>query len=254
MNLKILKQNEEKIVYHISNAETSLVNALRRTIMEEVATMAVTEVTFAKNNSALYDEILAHRIGLLPLTTDLKTYNFLGDCKCKGKGCARCQAKLSLQAKGPCTVYAEDLKSKDPKTKPVFPKTPITILLKGQDLQLEAIAQLGKGKEHSKFSPGLAYYKFYPILNTTKDSNIKKCVELSKNLIVKGNNLEIKDIADWNDAQEQICEDNNIEIDHNKEEFIFTLESWGQLDLKKLPNLALKILEDKLKELDKLVK
>jgi DNA-directed RNA polymerase subunit D len=131
---------------------------------------------------------------------------------------------------------------------------PLTILLKNQDLQLEAVARLGKGKEHAKFSPGLAYYRFYPELKLTKDSNIKKCAELSKNLVVKGTKLEIKDITAWTEADEQICEENKVEVDHNQEEFIFTLESWGQLDTKKLPNLALEILEKKLKELDKLIK
>ena len=254
MNIKILKETQDKIIYHISNAELPLVNTLRRLIIEEVPTIAIDEVTFVKNNSALYDEVIAHRLGLLPLTSDIKSYNFLEDCKCKGKGCSRCQVKITLQAKGPCTVYASDLKSRDSKIKPVYPETPITILLKGQDLQLEATAKMGRGKDHSKFSPGLAYYRFYPSLKANKDSNIKKCAELSDNLEIKGNKLEIKDITKWNEAQEQICEENKIEIEHSKEDFIFTVESWGQLDIEKLPNIALKIFEDKLKELEKKIK
>ena len=254
MNIKILKETHDKVVYHISDAELSIVNALRRLIIEEVPTITIEEVTFAKNNSALYDEIMAHRLGLLPLTSDIKSYNFQDDCKCEGKGCARCQVKMVLQAKGPCTVYASDLKSKDPKIKPVYPETPITILLKGQDLQLEATAKLGTGKQHSKFSPGLAYYRFYPILKANKDSNIKKCAELSENLEVKNSKIEIKDITKWNEAQEQICEQNKVAVEYDKENFIFTVESWGQLDIKKIPNISLKIFEDKLKDLDKQVK
>ncbi len=254
MNIKILKESQDKIIYHISDAELSLVNALRRLIIEEVPTIAIDEVAFAKNNSALYDELIAHRLGLLPLTSDLKSYNFQDDCKCKGKGCARCQVKITLQTKGPCTVYASDLKSKDSKIKPAYLETPITLLLKGQDLQLEATAKLGTGKQHSKFSPGLAYYRFYPHLKAAKDSNIKKCAELSDNLEAKENKLEIKDVAKWNEAQEQICEQNNVAVEYDKENFIFTIESWGQLDAKKIPGIALKIFEDKLKELDKQIK
>lgn len=254
MNIKILKESHEKIIYHFSDAELQLVNALRRLILEEVPTIAIDEVTFVKNNSALYDEVIAHRLGLLPLTSDIKSYNFQEDCKCKGKGCARCQVKITLQAKGPCTVYASDLKSKDPKIKPVYQETPITILLKGQDLQLEAVAKLGRGKDHAKFSPGLAYYRFYPNLKASKDSSIKKCAEISDNLEVKDSKLEIKDVAKWNEAQEQICEQNNVAVEYDKENFIFTIESWGQLDIKKIPSIALKIFEDKLKELDKQIK
>src|SRR3990167_3038983 len=139
MNIKILKQDEDKIVYLISDTETSLINALRRLIMEEVPVMAIDEVTFSKNNSALYDEMIAHRLGLLPLSTDLSGYNLKEECKCKGKGCSSCQVKMALQAKGPCTVLAKDIKSKDSKIKPVYPEMPITILLKGQNLELEAV-------------------------------------------------------------------------------------------------------------------
>jgi len=254
MNIKILKKTEDKVIYHISNAELPLVNALRRLILEEVPTMAIDEVTINKNNSASYEEVIAHRMGLLPLTTDLLGYNFRNNCKCKGKGCSRCQVKLTLQAKGPCTIFAKDLKSKDSKIKPVYPDTPITILLKGQNLELEAIATLGSGKEHAKFSPGLAYYRQFPILKISKDSNIKKAAEQSKNLTARANKLEIRDISSWNDADEQICENNKIDIEYNNQDFIFTIESWGQLDIKKIPNLALKAFEDKLKELNKQTK
>ena len=278
MNIKILKETQDKIIYHISNAELPLVNTLRRLIIEEVPTIAIDEVTFVKNNSALYDEVIAHRLGLLPLTSDIKSYNFLEDCKCKGKGCSRCQVKITLQAKGPCTVYASDLKSRDSKIKPVYPETPITILLKGQDLQLEATAKMGRGKDHSKFSPGLAYYRFYPSLKANKDSNIKKCAELSDNLEIKGNKLEsieeikkaveeckgalvakgssaeIKDIVSWNEAYEEICEKNGLEIEYSDEEFIFTAEAWGQLSVKEMLLEAMKIFDEKLGEFNKLIK
>ena len=254
MNIKILKETQDKVVYHISDAELPLVNALRRLVMEEVPTMAIDEVTFVKNNSALYDEVISHRMGLLPLTSDLKSYNFEEDCKCNGKGCSRCQVKMTLQAKGPCTVYASDIKSKDSKIKPIYPETPITLLLKGQDIEIEAVAKLGRGKDHTKFSPGLSYYRFYPTLKTTKDSDIKKCAESSNNLEAKGNKLEIKDITKWNEAQEQICGKNNVAVEYDKENFIFTIESWGQLDTKKIPSISLDIFEKKLKELEKKIK
>ena len=254
MNIKILKQTENKIIFHLEKTELPLVNALRRTIMEEVPVMAIDEVTFVKNNSALYDEVLSHRMGLISFITDLNTYEIEDPDQAKTKSRVKYELKLTLEAKGPCTVYARDLVSKDPKVKPVYPDTPITILLKNQNLELEATARLGKGKEHAKFAPGLAYYKEFPILSVSKDSKLKEAAEQSKNLIVKGNKVEIKDMASWTEADEQICEKNNIKIDYDKENFIFTIESWGQLDVKKLPHLALDILEDKLKELSKLVK
>jgi len=107
--------------------------------------MAIEDVEVRKNSSSLYDEMIAHRLGLIPLTTDLKSYNLPSECKCEGKGCARCQLVLTLSAKGPGIVYSSSLKSKDPKVKPVFDNFPIVKLLKGQEIELEATATLGTG-------------------------------------------------------------------------------------------------------------
>src|SRR3989338_7641852 len=125
-----------KLAFMLKGANAAFANALRRAVLEEVPTMAIEDIEFRKNSSVLYDEIIAHRMGLIPLTTDLETYNLPSDCKCKGEGCASCQVKLTLDVEGPATVYASDLKSKDPKVKPVFPGMPINKLLKGQKLEL----------------------------------------------------------------------------------------------------------------------
>lgn len=254
LSIKPLEKTEDKITLIIEDVDVSVLNAIRRSIMDEIPTMTIEDVTFIKNTSALYDEIIANRLGLIPLSTDLKGYNLQEKCKCQGKGCARCQLKFVLQAKGPCIVYAENLKSKDPKIKPVYPTMPIVQLLKGQQLQIEAVARLGIGREHAKFSPGLAYYRAYPILKVNKDSNIKACLEKISNLTQKGSNLEINNVLEWNEASEQICEDNKIEVGLSKDKFIFTIESWGQIDVKRLPVLGVDYFNEKLKELTKLLK
>lgn len=48
-------------MYHIP-----IMNALRRIIVAGVPTMTIDEVLFIDNTSALYDEIMAHRLGLIP--------------------------------------------------------------------------------------------------------------------------------------------------------------------------------------------
>lgn len=254
MQLKLLDKQEEKITFLITETEAYVVNALRRMIIEEVPSMAIEEVTFTKNQSALYDEIVAHRLGLIPLTTDLKSYNLPSECKCGGKGCAQCQLKLVLEAKGPCTVYAENIKSKDPKVKPAQPQMPITKLLKGQTLEFEATAVLGQGKDHTKFSPGLPYYKSVPVLTASSGANIKKITEASDNLVAKGKGIEIKDLSKWNEAQEQICEDNGITVEYSDTDYIFTIEPWGQLDADKIIATATDMFNKKLKEFEKKLK
>jgi DNA-directed RNA polymerase subunit D len=254
MKLKLLDKQEDQITFLINETEPYIINAVRRTIIEEVPTMAIEEVVFVKNNSALYDEIISHRLGLLPLTTDLKGYNLMEDCKCKGKGCARCQIKLILEAKGPCTVYSENLKSKDPKVKPAFANMPITKLLKGQNFQLEVTARLGRGKEHTKFTPGLPYYRSLPILTAESNADLKKLAEKCKNVTIKGKSVEIKNLVSWNEADEQVCEENGVKVEYSDTDFIFTVESWGHLPPKEIVTTAIELFNSKLKEFDKLVK
>ena len=168
MSIKIIDKNNEKFIFSISDIKAPYANSLRRAMIDEVPGMAIEDLEFKRNDSALYDEILAHRLGLVVLKTDLKSYTLPETCKCEGEGCARCQLKLTLKVKGPKTVYASDLKSKDPKVVPAHPKTVIVKLLKGQEIQLVATAVLGKGKVHSKWSTCSAIYKNEPVITIGK--------------------------------------------------------------------------------------
>lgn len=256
MDIKLLDKSEDKIKFLVSGIDFSFANLIRRSIMDEIPVMAIDEVTFHKNSSALYDEIIAHRLGLLPLSTDLKSYYVKEECKCGGKGCARCQLKLVLQAKGPCTVYAENIKSKDPKVKPVQPDMPIVKLLKGQQLQFEAVASLGYGRNHAKHSPGLVFYRQIADVKIKGDKDREKLNKIcpKKILVLAGSKLKVSDnlICDMCLACTDISKD--IEIIPKEDEFIFEVESWGQLDTKKMVLAGLDSFKAKLKELDKQLK
>jgi DNA-directed RNA polymerase subunit D len=158
MNTTKPKKTGNKITFKMSGIKPQLANALRRTIIAETPAMAVEEVTFYKNSSIMEDEVLAHRIGLIPLTTDLKTYDTRQECTCDNKGCAKCTATLTLDAKGPTTVHSKDLKTTDPKIKPVYDNIPIVKLLENHEIKLEAKAILGRGADHMKWQAALATY------------------------------------------------------------------------------------------------
>ena len=167
MEVRILENDKEKgkLSFILKDSNPVYVNTLRRMMVDEVPTMAIEEVEFQKNNSILYDETIAHRLGLIPLKTDLKSYNLPDKCMCVGNGCFRCQLKMVLRAtKGSGVVYASEIKSKDPAVKPVYPEMPIVKLLKGQTLELEATAVLGRGREHMKWSPCHVWYKYKPVI------------------------------------------------------------------------------------------
>lgn len=258
MEIKVLKKDKEKIRFILRGVNAAIANTIRRLVVDEVPTLAIEDVTFIKNSSALYDEVIAHRIGLVPLKTDLKSYTLQRDCRCKGKGCARCRLYFKLKASGPCTVYASDLKSRDPKVKPVFPKMPIVNLLKGQDLEIEAVAFLGEGKDHSKFNPGLVFYRAYPEIKIVKCNICGKCVEECPQKILKIVNKKVKvtdlEKCDLCKACEDICPSKAIIVNGSKEDFIFYLESFGQLKPKEMILKAVEIFDKKLSEFNKLVK
>ena len=261
MEIKLLDSNKKtgKVSFLLKDATPSFANALRRNMMEAVPTMAIEDVELRKNNSILYDEIIAHRLGLIPLKTDLKSYNLPEKCKCKGEGCARCQLKLILKAaKGSRMIYASDLKSKDPAVKPVYPKMPIVKLLKGQSLELEATAVLGKGKEHAKWSPCLAYYKHKPIIEIGDVKNPEEIVEATHGNVfeIKNGKLEvIKDNLfkyDLAGVVEEVSK-GEVKVKYG-DDIVFYMESWGQLKCKEILNLALDIFNETFDEFNEGVK
>lgn len=159
MKLKNIKQDGNIVTFNVKDVEIQLLNALRRTIISEVPVMAIETVTYNTNTSILSDEILAHRLGLIPLKTDPKIFNLTSDCTCKGKGCGKCTLKLTLKADGPATVYSKELKPADQETSPVYETIPLVKITSTQHIDLEATAQLGYARDHAKWQAGLASYE-----------------------------------------------------------------------------------------------
>lgn len=248
--------------YLIKDSNPVFVNTLRRIIVTEVPTMAIETVEFRKNSSILYDEMVAHRLGLIPLKTDLKTYNMLSECKCSGEGCAKCSLKLTLKvtAKSDQIVTAEELKSNDPKVVPVYPEIPITNLLKGQQLEFEATAVLGRGREHIKWSPALAYYKYKPVIEISRQP--KDAEAFAK--------VCPKNVYDANKGKLSVNKDNLydchlcgacvaaepgvIKLNESNEEFVFYIEPFGQLSTKQIVTEAFEIFDRKLDEFAEKIK
>jgi len=160
MKVKVLEKKDggKKGKFLLEGSYYSFANALRRTILLDIPAMAVDRVTIYENTGFLYDEMVSKRLGLMPLTTDLKTYSPKDECKCGGKGCARCEVALILEKEGPCVVYMKDIKSRDPKIQPIYGDMPLLKLAQGQKVKIEMVASLGTPKQHAKFQTALAAY------------------------------------------------------------------------------------------------
>lgn len=242
--------------YLIKDSSPMSVNVLRRIMISEVPTMAIEDVEFKDNSSVLYDEMIAHRLGLMPLKTDLKTYDLTEECKCNKEGCAKCTLKLTLKvsARSDQVVTAAELKSADPKVVPVYEDMPITKLLKGQKLELEATARLGKGREHMKWSPGHVYYRYMPVIEIAKQpKNPEQFAKLCSQKVfdMKSGKISVNKDNMLNCHLCKACVDAEpgvIRLAESDKDFIFFIEPWGQLSAKQMVSEAFDIFEKKLDE------
>ena len=240
----------------LSESDEVFANTIRRMIIEEVPTLAVEDLEFKDNSSALYDEMIGLRLGLTPIKTDLKSYVFKEKCKCEGAGCAQCELKITLKAGKKGYVYAEEAESEDPKCTFVYPKMPMVKLLSRQRLDVTMTATLGRGREHAKWSPGWAYYKKEPLLSVGagKVQDPEKVAENCPDGVfeLEGKKLKVN--------QDQVYESNLLEyyaeLDKGislayTDNLIFSVESWGQLSWKELLLTSGELLEQKAEELEK---
>jgi len=147
MDIKVLEDNSEKFVVELKNTTPSFANAIRRIIISEIPVLAIEEVEVKENNSALQDELLAHRLGLIPLKYPVNKVEKLDG------------ATFSLKKEGPCIVKAEDIVSDNKEISVLYPNIPVVVLAEKQELDLRIVARVNKGKEHAKWQGGIVGYK-----------------------------------------------------------------------------------------------
>lgn len=257
MKIQILEKNGSEIKFAVEESVPQFANALRRIMMNEIPTMAIETVEFSANDSALFDEVVAHRLGLIPLTFDKKAMNLPNECKCEGKGCSLCQVTLVLDKKGPCTVYAKDMKSTDKDVRAVFPDTPIVKLLDGQKIKFEAVAQLGTGKAHAKWKAANASYKYYPVAKLDgKIENPEECKKACPKGAIKisGGKVEVDPLCDLCGECVKACKpEGALTITGDNTKFVFTVETVSALKPEEIVVQAAEVLEKKAKDFGKQV-
>lgn len=263
MKLELLswKKKENIIQFMLKDSTDAFANLIRRSCMDEVPTLAIEDVEFGDNSSALYDEVVAHRLGLIPISTDLKSYNLKEACSCKGEGCARCQLKISLKVSKKGIVTAGEAKSQDPECTFVYDNMPIVKLAGGQKLEFEAVAVLGKGRNHAKWAPCLAYYQKEPSIKF-EDKKVtdeqKECIKTACGDIVSINGkVKVDKEKLHTSSRFDVClgvlEEAGAEITWT-ENHIFTIDSWGQLNCKEILEQAAECIVEQLDALEQQIK
>lgn len=132
----------DTIQFLVTGITVPLANALRRVIIADVETWAIELVQFEVNTTVLHDEMIAHRLGLIPLTSsvdpDVQEVRFALDLTAGTE---------------PEEWTSEQLESDNDDVIPAIDGIPIVKVARGQQLKLTATAKRGTGYEHAKWSP-----------------------------------------------------------------------------------------------------
>lgn len=246
-NVKVLELNDNKAVVLLDNIPVTLANSIRRIILTDIPTLAIERVFIFRNDSLMNDEMLAHRLGLIPLKTPVGKYGFPGE-ECEGEECKPEYVSLSLSiAAGDSSiiVLSSDIKSSDPDVKPVYDGIEIVKLTPGQGIEIEMWAYMGRGRDHAKWTPvSIAVVRGLPVIKILEpncEGYCEKCIESCPKKILYSENgmLKIKDIYKCTTCK--LCEEacpNNINVDIDESSSILYFEAIGQLTPKEILSLA----------------
>ncbi len=262
MDIKILEEKDNTLRFLMKGPGHAYANALRRAMLAEVPVMAIEDVIVLENTSVLYDEVIAHRLGLIPIKTDLDSYVLPEECDCKSElGCSKCRASFTLESEAldePVMVYSSELKPEGEATA-VSPGIPIVKLGPGQKLKLEVYARLGRGLEHAKWQPVSACaYKYLPKVTLHADNlaNPDEVIRVCPTHVYAGdpeNKIIVRDelactlCMDCVDKAVPIEQKRTfpVKIESDETTFLFYVESTGALPPKRIVQEASNILDKK---------
>ncbi|BAT74875.1 hypothetical protein LR48_Vigan01g136200 [Vigna angularis] len=281
--VKIRELKDDYAKFELRDTDASIANALRRVMIAEVPTIAIDLVEIEVNSSVLNDEFIAHRLGLIPLTSErAMSMRFSRDCDaCDGDGqCEFCSVEFHLRVKcmtdQTLDVSSKDLYSSDPSVVPVDFSDPassdssenrgviIVKLRRGQELRLRAIARKGIGKDHAKWSPAATVtFMYEPEIHINEDLMETLTLEEKREWVDSSPTrvFEIDPVTQQVmvvDAEAYSYDDEVIkkaeamgkpglvEIIARQDSFIFTVESTGAIKTSQLVLNAIEILKQKL--------
>jgi len=210
--MELINKSNEKMIWK-AKLNISLANALRRSV-GNISVLAISECDIYKNDTVLYDEVIAHRLGLIPLKNQ------------KVKKGETIELKLKKKTKEGEQIIVEAGELGD---MVVYPEMPIALLENGQELEIVARAEQGIGKDHAKFMPGLMFYRQIPKIKIEKAGEAH--LELSEQypeVFEFKEKLTVKDAWKADLDMEDLEKYDGITAEYT-DELAFVIESWGQM-------------------------
>jgi DNA-directed RNA polymerase II subunit RPB3 len=288
--VEVSKANREKVKFRLTGVDASFANALRRVMISDVPTFAIDIVHIHANTSALNDEFLAHRLGLVPLVSEsMDHFEFPRNCSCTGS-CESCTVQFRLRVKNTDSntleVTSRDLKNishQGAEVRPADADGPILLLKlkKNQEIDVTCNARKGTGKEHAKWSPvSTAVFRYGPeiildpfkleqVLLSQKQEFVASCP--TKVYQLQGDSVEVARPSKCTFCEECVRKaesiitgsrtgrillnpyDNFVRVNSLKDQFTFTVESTGALSAMNIVSVALKVLSEKLEDLKSII-
>ena len=271
MKVNVLKMEDYYAQVEFKNVNYSFVNSIRRSLVSMVPCLALHEIDFHMGSlgsyndkesgdereyesiSAMFNEIVAHRIGMLPVPTDEKTIEAFGDSI--DDDSKQPDIMYSLHKQGPCTVYSGDLEPVSGDDSLIIPETnvPLLKLAEGQAILVYAKAKIGNAQKHTKWQCAVAP-RFYqaPTINVSSGKGSKAIFDIidKKNFKKKGKSHVIDNPVEAHDALkklEQLWNDKEakeaMEVTTKKDHFIFEFETNRAMKAKLALEQALKALD-----------
>ena len=253
MEIEVRSQSDNEMVFVVRDAEVPFINAIRRCAMVNVPKIAIEDVNIIRNDSAMFNEVLAHRLGLTPLVSDLDALEGLSLPEDDDWGEFSNGIMFSLKEQGPKVVYSKDLISSDSKIKPVYDTIPLVKLKEDEIIDIEAVAKVGYGKEHAKWMPTtVCAYKQYPEITFNEDEEVDyDCALACPRGVLKSDRrskkIKILDIEDCAMCKSCVRASDNgyIDVGFIEDSFIFRIETDGAMPPKEVLLKACDVLGEK---------
>lgn len=145
MEVDVQDSGDEVMKVTLKDANPAVANSLRRAMSSLVPTLAVKHIDVTRNESALFDELLASRIGQIP-------FNIPDDVDSEDT------IHVAANVDGPGEFVSSDIQT-DRGVEPQSSDILLADLKDGQGIEFEGEAVLGRGREHAKHQGGTVGYE-----------------------------------------------------------------------------------------------
>ncbi|MCD2199791.1 MULTISPECIES: DNA-directed RNA polymerase subunit D [unclassified Halobacterium] len=240
-DVEFIDRDDREARFVVRNITPAFANGIRRAIIADVPTLSIDTVRFVENSSVMFDEQLALRLGLVPLTTPEDFAE--GDT-----------VTLALDVEGPGTAYSGDLVCQDPEVEAADENIPIIELKDDQRLELEADAELGYGRDHAKHQGGVAVgYRHLQRVNVVGDADEYADEEPRMLRGVIEEDGELVPTDDFDNDLTNRYPGKELEVEDVPGAFVFHVESDGSMPVTELVLRAVDSLVDRADELEQAV-